>query len=61
MRLGLAAIGYDGFHPVWAGQKTPTIDPRAMAGVLAFSTEPGAKGAKPEQFIDNSLIQAIQP
>jgi NitT/TauT family transport system substrate-binding protein len=56
----LAAIGYDGFYPVWASQKVPTIDPRAMASVLAFSTEPAAKNAKPEQFIDNSIIQSIQ-
>ncbi|MFI5266178.1 MAG: ABC transporter substrate-binding protein [Chloroflexota bacterium] len=56
----LAAIGYDGFYPVWASQKVPTINPAAMASILAFSTEPGAKDAKPEQFIDNTFIQSIQ-
>jgi len=56
----LAEISYEAMLPVWSGKKVPDIDPRGLTSILDLSTEPGAKDAKPEQFIDNSIIQGIQ-
>jgi NitT/TauT family transport system substrate-binding protein len=54
----LAEISYQSMLPVWSGKKVPTVDPRGIANVLSFSKNPKAASAKPEEFIDNSLIEA---
>ncbi len=55
----LAEISYQAMLPVWSGKKVPTVDPQGIANVLTFSKSPKAADAKPEQFIDNSLIEAV--
>ncbi|HLG74182.1 MAG TPA: ABC transporter substrate-binding protein [Chloroflexota bacterium] len=55
----LAEISYQSMLPVWSGKKLPTVDPEGIANVLTFSKNPKAKDAKPEQFIDNSLLEAV--
>jgi ABC-type nitrate/sulfonate/bicarbonate transport system substrate-binding protein len=55
----VAKVAYDYMLPVWAGKKTPTVDPRGIASSIALSTNPKAKDAKPEDFIDNSLLEGI--
>lgn len=55
----LAEISYQSMLPVWSGKKLPTVDPEGIASVLTFSKNPKAASAKPEQFIDNSLLEAV--
>jgi len=55
----LADISYQSMLPVWSGKKVPTVDPEGITNVLSFSKNPKAAGARPDQFIDNSLIQAV--
>jgi len=56
----LASVSYDAFLPVWNSKKVPVVNPEALGNILVFSPDPAAKNAKPEQFIDNSVIQSIQ-
>lgn len=55
----LAGDAYDAMLPVWQKKKVPTVDPAGIAGVLSLSANPKAKTAKPSEFIDNSIIQAV--
>jgi NitT/TauT family transport system substrate-binding protein len=57
----LAELGYQSIFPIWATNKTPRINPRAVANLLQVSGVPEAEKANPEQFFDNSLIDAIAP
>jgi ABC-type nitrate/sulfonate/bicarbonate transport system substrate-binding protein len=53
-----AEAGYESLIPVWQGKKVPTVDPAGITNILALSSEPKAKQAKPSDFIDNSLLEA---
>jgi hypothetical protein len=44
---------------VWQRKKVPTIDPESVANVLQFLQNAKAKTAKPDDFIDNSLLEAV--
>jgi NitT/TauT family transport system substrate-binding protein len=52
--------GYDLMLKVWQGSKTPAMNPEALANILKVSDNPKAKGANPNDFIDNSLLQSVQ-
>lgn len=56
-----AEAAYDAVLPVWQKKRVPTVDPAGIAGVLKLANQPKAKTAKPEQFIDNSLLQSVAP
>jgi NitT/TauT family transport system substrate-binding protein len=45
---------------VGAWEKVPYVSPAAVQTILNFSTSPNAKTAKPEQFIDNSIIEELE-
>jgi len=53
-------VGYSSWTPLWSGQKVPTVNPESITNILKFADDPKARAAKGEQFIDNSLLQAIQ-
>jgi NitT/TauT family transport system substrate-binding protein len=57
----LAEIGYQAMLPIWTGNKTPRVNPAAVANLLQVSGVPDAEGARPEQFFDDSLIDSIAP
>ena len=57
----LAEIGYQAMLPIWTGNKTPRVNPVAVANLLQVSGVPEAEGARPEQFFDDSLIDSIAP
>jgi NitT/TauT family transport system substrate-binding protein len=57
----LAEIGYQAMLPIWTGNKTPRVNPQAVANLLQVSGVPEAEGARPEQFFDDSLIDSIAP
>lgn len=57
----LAEISYQAMVPIWTGNKTPRVNPQAVANLLQVSGVPEAATARPEQFIDDSLIDAIAP
>ena len=48
---------YQTFLPAW--EKLPVIPAAAVQTMLDFATHPKARGAKPESFIDNSILQAL--
>jgi NitT/TauT family transport system substrate-binding protein len=48
---------YQTFLPAW--EKLPVVPAAAVQTMLNFATNPAAKTAKPESFIDNSLLQEI--
>jgi len=54
-----ADAAYAAMLPVWQKKAVPTVDPAGIAGVLKLTNDPKAKAAKPEQFLDNSIIQAV--
>jgi len=54
-------VGYTAWYQVWSGQKAPTINPEGINNILKFSDDPKARAAKGEQFIDNSILQSLQP
>ena len=41
-------------------EQAPYVSPAAMQSVLNFAVNPKAKKAKPEQFIDNSFVAAVE-
>lgn len=45
---------------VGAWEKVPYVSSAAVQTILNFSTSPNAKTAKPEQFIDNSIIEELE-
>ncbi len=45
---------------VGAWEKVPYVSSAAVQTILNFSTSPNAKIAKPEQFIDNSIIEELE-
>jgi len=55
----LAQVSYDYQYPVWKGLKVPTIDPAGIQNTLDLSKQPAAKSAKPQDFMDNSLLQSV--
>src|SRR6266404_5551884 len=48
---------YQTFLPAW--EKLPLVPAAAVQTMLNFATHPGAKTAKPETFIDNSILTEI--
>jgi ABC-type nitrate/sulfonate/bicarbonate transport system substrate-binding protein len=48
---------YQTFLPAW--EKLPLVPTAAVQTMLNFATHPGAKAAKPETFIDNSILAEI--
>jgi len=57
----LAEISYQAMVPIWTGNKSPRVNPQAVANLLQVSGVPEAATAKPDQFFDDSLIDAIAP
>lgn len=57
----LAEISYQAMVPIWSGNKTPRVNPQAVVNLLQVSGVPDAATAKPEQFYDDSLIDAVAP
>jgi hypothetical protein len=43
--------------PAW--ERLPLVPPAAVQTMLNFATHPGARTAKPESFIDNSILIEI--
>jgi NitT/TauT family transport system substrate-binding protein len=48
---------YQTFLPAW--ERLPVVPAAAVQTMLNFATHPGAKTAKPETFIDNSILAEI--
>ncbi len=48
---------YQTFLPAW--ERLPLVPAAAVQTMLNFATHPGAKAAKPETFIDNSILSEI--
>jgi len=48
---------YQTFLPAW--ERLPLVPAAAVQTMLNFATHPGAKAAKPETFIDNSILAEI--
>ena len=48
---------YQTFLPAW--ERLPLVPAAAVQTMLNFATHPGAKTAKPETFIDNSILTEI--
>ena len=48
---------YQTFLPAW--ERLPLVPGAAVQTMLNFATHPGAKTAKPEAFIDNSILAEI--
>jgi len=48
---------YQTFLPAW--ERLPLVPAAAVQTMLNFATQPGAKTAKPEAFIDNSILAEI--
>jgi NitT/TauT family transport system substrate-binding protein len=57
----LAEISYQAMVPIWTGNKTPRVNPQAVANLLQISGVPEAVTANPDQFFDDSLIDSIAP
>ena len=57
----LAEISYQAMVLIWTGSKTPRVNPQAVANLLQISGVPEAATANPDQFFDDSLIDAIAP
>ncbi len=57
----LAEISYQAMVPIWTGNKTPRVNPQAVANLLQISGVAEAATAKPDQFFDDSLIDSIAP
>jgi NitT/TauT family transport system substrate-binding protein len=49
---------YQTFIKVW--ERVPYVSPTAVQSVLNFTRQPAAKTAKPEQFIDNSILAELE-
>lgn len=45
---------------VVAWEKVPYVSAAGVQTLLNFATHPGARSAKPEQFIDNSLLKELE-
>jgi len=54
-----AEAAYAAMLPVWQKKALPTVDPAGIAGILKLTDDPKAKTAQPEQFLDNSMLQAM--
>jgi ABC-type nitrate/sulfonate/bicarbonate transport system substrate-binding protein len=48
---------YQTFLPAW--ERLPLVPAAAVQTMLDFATHPGAKKAKPESFIDNSILSEL--
>ncbi len=49
---------YRTFLPAW--EKVPYVSAAGVQTLLNFANHPGAKTAKPEQFIDNSIVAELE-
>ena len=48
---------YQAFLPAW--ERLPIVPAAAVQTMLNFASHPGAKAAKPESLIDNSVLTEI--
>ncbi|MGH7783722.1 MAG: hypothetical protein ACREO5_07775, partial [Candidatus Binatia bacterium] len=48
---------YQAFQPAW--ERLPLVPAAAVQTMLNFAAHPGAKKAKPETFIDNSILAEL--
>ncbi|HLG74068.1 MAG TPA: ABC transporter substrate-binding protein [Chloroflexota bacterium] len=53
--------GYERGLKYWQTLKVPTENPEAVTNLLKLSDNPKAANANPNDFIDNSLLESIQP
>jgi ABC-type nitrate/sulfonate/bicarbonate transport system substrate-binding protein len=51
------ANSYQTFLPAW--ERLPIVPAAAVQTLLNFAAHPGAKAAKPESFIDNSILAEL--
>ena len=49
---------YQTFIKVW--ERIPYVSTAGVQSVLDFTRHPGAKASKPEQFIDNSILNELE-
>jgi NitT/TauT family transport system substrate-binding protein len=49
---------YNTFAKAW--ERVPYVSPQAVQTLLNLATNPAAKTAKPEQFIDNSIVAELE-
>lgn len=54
-----AKAAYQYVEPAWARDKVPSVNTEGLQNVINLIDNPKAKDAKPDQFIDNSLIQGL--
>lgn len=54
-----AKAAYQYTEPAWARDKVPAVNTEGLQNVINLIDNPKAKDAKPDQFIDNSLIQGL--
>ncbi|HVA24299.1 MAG TPA: ABC transporter substrate-binding protein [Chloroflexota bacterium] len=52
--------GYKAALKVWQGTKTPTVNPAAITNLLNLSNDPKVRATKPNDIIDNSILQSVQ-
>jgi ABC-type nitrate/sulfonate/bicarbonate transport system substrate-binding protein len=57
----LAEISYQAIVPIWMANRTPRVNPQAVANLLQVSGVAEVAGANPDQFFDDSLIDSIAP
>ena len=55
----LAGLAYESMVPIWSTAKVPRVTREAVVNLLEVSGVANAQSANPEQFYDNSLIDAL--
>jgi NitT/TauT family transport system substrate-binding protein len=50
---------YEYMLPLWQGSKVPAVHVEAIANAISFAPDPKVKSADPNQFFDNSLLEAV--
>jgi hypothetical protein len=56
----VAEAGHRRWVPVWSAKKVPNVDPEGIANVLRFADDPKVRAARPDRFLDESYLKAIQ-
>jgi|SRR5579883_1361868 len=54
-----AKASYDYVEPAWAHDKSPEVNLQGLQNILDIIDNPKAKDAKPEQFVDNSILESV--
>ncbi|MDE3078344.1 MAG: hypothetical protein KGJ86_23210, partial [Chloroflexota bacterium] len=55
----IAKASYAYVFPAWSKNRVPTVNVEGLKTILAAMNDPRAKGVKPEQFIDNSILESL--